>query len=106
MHTDVNIPRIFSRKYRLNETRTLRSGGKLEIEECFYPKRRRIIGAWTITEPNGEVDEKHYSVRVYEKDEFIQMCLAVGFRKCEAYGSWNGDPYSEDSEEIMFIAIK
>jgi 2-polyprenyl-3-methyl-5-hydroxy-6-metoxy-1,4-benzoquinol methylase len=105
MHTDVNIPRIISGKYKLNETRSLSSDNTLRIDETFNQNTKRLEGSWTIVRPHGD-RTKEYSVRVYEKDEFIQMCLSAGFRGCEAYGSWKSDPYSEDSEEIMFVATK
>jgi len=106
MHTDVNIPRIIAGKYKEDEIRNLSSGNNLRIIDHFNPTTKRIEGVWIITKLGGREIRKNYSVRVYEKDEFIQMCLEVGFKKCEAYGSWEGDSYSEDGEEIMFVATK
>ncbi len=106
MHTDVNIQRTITGKYKEHELRNLLSGDKLRITDHFNFSTKRIGGKWTITESDKQTVQKNYSVRVYEKDEFVKMCLEVGFRKCEAYSSWKGEPYSEDSEEIMFVAIK
>ena len=106
MHTDVNIPRIKAGKYKLEEERRLISGGRLKIIDKYNPKTKRIEGVWIITKSNGRVEEKHYSVRVYEKDEFIRLCKRIGFKNCVAYSSWDKKPYSKLGEEIMFVAEK
>lgn len=105
MHTDVNIPRIHSGQYKLHESRRLRNGGELVITEHYNKKNKRIDGSWEINH-EGKSTTKNYSVRVYEKDEFIRMCLNVGFSNCEAFSGWNGESYSEDSEEVIFVATK
>ena len=103
MHTDVNIQRIRSGKYRTEERRPLTSGGILTIEERFNPHTRRIEGSWTIE--GAKAARKEYSVRVYEAAEFRAMCLEVGFETCEVFGGWNAEPYdAEDCEEVIFVA--
>lgn len=89
-----------------NEIRQLKTGGKLFISDIYDSKTKRINGKWIITEPDGRKIEKNYSVRVYEKDEFISLCLLVGFKNCKAFGDWSGKKYDEKSEEIIFIAEK
>ncbi len=106
MHTDVSIPRIMAGKYKEDEIRTMASGDTLRIVDKFNPITKRIEGAWIINELNGESVRRDYSVRVYEKNEFIDMCLQVGFVSCVAYGDWSGKEYSEDDEEVMFVATK
>jgi SAM-dependent methyltransferase len=105
MHTDVNIPRVRSGKYKSHEVRTLDGGGRLTIDERFIETTRRIEGTWTISE-GASTRSKHYSVRVYEASEFIEMCREAGFAYCTAWGGWNGEAYSENSEEIVFVAGK
>ena len=68
MHTDVNLDRIRSGTYRLNEVRHLAGGGVLRIDERFDSASRRIVGSWSIE--NGTREESRtYSVRVYEVEE-------------------------------------
>jgi hypothetical protein len=105
MHTDVNIPRIRNGKYKSHEVRTLDGGGHLTINEHFNEITRRIEGTWTISE-GADTRSKHYSVRVYEAFEFVEMCLEAGFKHCTAWGGWNGELYSDASEEIVFVARK
>jgi SAM-dependent methyltransferase len=103
MHTDVNIPRIITGKYKTDELRHLKSGAILKIQDRYNSKTKRIDGAWTI-ENNSKVIEKKYSVRVYEEMEFRNMCIEAGFSSCIAYSGWDGREYNSDSEEIFFIA--
>jgi len=106
MHTDVNLPRVRAGTYKEDETRDLESGATLRVIDHYDPETRRINGAWVITGRDGFSTRKDYSVRVFEKDEFIGMCREVGFRECVAYSTWAGDPWSKDAEELMFVATK
>jgi SAM-dependent methyltransferase len=105
MHTDVNIPRIISGKYKLNEIRNLKPGGKLKIEESYDAITKRINGAW-ILHKNGGEERKDYSVRVYTKDEFVKLCKSAGFKSCEVYSDWTGKPYDVRSEDMIIVATK
>lgn len=105
-HTDVNVPRVLKDKYKLNETRNLKSGNGLIIKEAFDPKTKRINGSWTITTKNRKETTKEYSVRVYTKNEFIEMAKKAGFTVFEAYGNWDKEPYSEESEDMIIITKK
>lgn len=105
MHTDVNIPRILSKKYKETEERTLTNGKKLVIHDSYDSVTRRINGTWIIKDESTEV-RKDYSVRVYTRDEFENMCRSVGFSSVTAYSDWNGNPYSEESEDMIIVAEK
>lgn len=106
MHTDVNIPRIINGKYKFNEIRTLKSGGKLKITERYNAATKRINGSWVLQNKNGNEGKKDYSVRVYTKDEFIKLCKRVGFKSCEVYADWSGKTYNEKSEDMIVVATK
>lgn len=105
MHTDVNLPRVRNGVYKTHEVRNLVGGGRLWIDERFDETTRRIEGRWMI-ERGPTKSSKSYSVRVYEVPEFVQMCLDVGFASCSAMGDWNGNPYSHDAEDVIFVARK
>jgi len=106
MHTDVNIPRIINGKYKENEIRNLVDGKKLHIIDKYNHKNKRIEGTWIIKQPNNKDIRRDYSVRVYTKDEFVSMCKEVGFSKINVYSDWEYSNYSEDSEDMMVVAIK
>ncbi len=105
-HTDVNIPRIMSGKYREDETRHLASGKSLRIIDKYNPSDKRIHGTWIIKDKEGNEEKKNYSVRVYTKDEFIDLCKQTGFTEFKVYSDWSGVPYSEDSEDMIIVAKK
>jgi ubiquinone/menaquinone biosynthesis C-methylase UbiE len=107
MHTDVNIPRINSGKYLLTEYRELPNCKTLLIEEKYNRLTKRMEGIWRIHDRmNNSVTSKNYSVRVYTTDEFTKLCEKVGFKEVKVYSNWNGDTYSPDSEEVIFISTK
>lgn len=107
MHTDVNIPRILSGKYKFMEQRRLRSGKVLEVVDSFDPDQKRINGKWTLVHEDGSNQElTPYSVRVFSWAEFAEWCSGVGFKKITGYGDWQGSPLTEDSEDMIVIAEK
>lgn len=105
-HTDVNVPRILAGKYKEDETRSLASGNTLRIIDKYNPEDKRIHGTWIIKGEDGKEERKDYSVRVYTKQEFIDLCKQVGFTDFEVYSDWNKTPYSEDSEDMIIVAKK
>ena len=105
-HTDVNVPRILAGKYKEDETRNLVSGNTLRIIDKYNPQDKRIHGTWILKGKGGKEERKNYSVRVYIKEEFINLCKQVGFSGFETYSDWNGTSYSEDSEDMIIITKK
>lgn len=106
MHTDVNIPRVISGKYKFDEKRKLKSGNQLRVIDNYNAKTKRIDGRWIITHENGEVEDIDYSVRVYTKEEFSELCYQAGFTKVTVYADWDGNEYSDDAEDMIIIAEK
>ena len=105
MHTDVNVPRILSDKYKTHEERKLKSGKVLRVIDSYDQKTKRINGAWIIKN-NGNDEKKNYSVRVYTKEEFESLCFKVGFSSVVTYSDWKGNKYSEDAEDMIVVATK
>lgn len=105
-HTDVNIPRIISGKYKEDETRNLTNGKTLRIIDIYNSEDKKIHGTWIIKDKDGKEEKKDYIVRVYTKEEFIDLCKQIGFKSFEIYSDWNKTPYSEDSEDMIIIAQK
>lgn len=106
MHTDVNIPRILSGKYKHDEIRKLKSGNTLRIIDDYNAVSKRIDGAWILIDKKGHEDRKDYSVRVYTKDEFVALCKRAGFTSCEVFSDWSGKPYDIESEDMIVVATK
>jgi len=108
LHTDVNMNRIETGTYKLQEIRTLEDGGKLFINETYNKNTKRIDGAWSILDNAGHGSAHEYSMRVYSKEEFEMLFRCVGFSKIEIYGSFNNEnrEYTDNSEEIIFVCTK
>jgi len=106
MHTDVNIPRVLNGKYREDETRNLQTGNNLRIIDNYDRNTKRIDGAWVIKGADGKEIIRDYSVRVYTREEFTDMCLKAGFSKVEVYGDWDRRNYGDDEEDMMVVATK
>jgi cyclopropane fatty-acyl-phospholipid synthase-like methyltransferase len=105
-HTDVNIPRIISGKYREDEVRNLTSGKTLRIIDKYNTKDKKIYGTWIIKNEKGEEVKRDYIVRVYTKEEFIDLCKQIGFISFDIYSDWDKTPYFEDSEDMIIVATK
>jgi len=107
MHSDVCPEMILKAKhYRTNETRHLRDGGLLIIEEHFNPETRRMSGCWTIRENGNETRLTPYSVRLYSMHELRTMARHVGFRDVEFFGDFEGRPFEPEMPELIMIATK
>lgn len=105
MHTDVNVPRILSGKYKEDEQRNLIIGKTLRIIDSYDSQTKRINGAWII-QNDGKEERKDYSVRVYTKEEFEGICKRIGFSSVVTYSGWEGGEYSQDSEDMIVVATK
>jgi len=106
MHTDVNMARVRNGTYKFTEVRPLQNGETLAIMERFNPRTKRIEGIWEIGDGKHRCETKQYSVRVYENEEFVDLCKAVGFRNVRIYSDWSGSPYNEEAEMVIFVAEK
>jgi len=105
MHTDVNVPRILAGKYKENEERSLVAGKTLRIIDSYSPETKRVNGIWIIKDGDRE-KKKNYSIRVYTREEFEEMCKKIGFSSVATYSDWDGAGYSEDAEVMIMVAMK
>ncbi len=102
LHTDVSPEMIEAGTYRLKpEKRPLPDGSLLRINEAYDPLTSRLSGTWTI---DGET--RPYDVRIYSAREFEEMALSCGFREAKVYGSFNGEPFTPESGEMIVVARK
>ena len=107
LHTDVNLARIHSGRYNQPWQRRLVDGSLLRIFERFDPESRRMVGEWVI-QNDGSIERRSYSMRIYSRDEFSEMCRKAGLEIEKVFGSFDPDreEYTDASEELIFIARK
>ncbi len=57
-----------------------------------------------IVEPTGERTERSYVFRFYSVKEWAEMLREAGFAKVEAFGGWDGSPFSPDAWRLILRA--
>jgi ubiquinone/menaquinone biosynthesis C-methylase UbiE len=67
---------------------------------------RRVEKTTTVTDSDGSVRRFHESVRMYSRQEMIEMLRAAGFADVACYGSLDGDACSAESRRLILIAKK
>ena len=83
MHTDVIVSRLLDCSYKYDKDLTLSSGNKLHQNDTYDPITKLMNGILRIIQPDGTSREMDYSVRLYTKEGFVDLCFKAGFRKVE-----------------------
>lgn len=104
LHSDVSPEILAGKYYQTHETRTLRDGRRLRIDEII--EDGRLNGCWTIINGDKELRLTPYSVQIYSADEFRKLFRDVGFRAVDIYGSFKGDKFCDESKEIICLGRK
>jgi|SRR3989338_5217491 len=104
LHSDVSPEILAGRHYKTQETRTLRDGRQLRIDE--WVENERLNGIWTIVDGKDEKQLTPYSVQIYSADEFRELFKIVGFSDVKIYGSFEGEKFGADSREIIGVGRK
>ena len=105
IHTDVSKEILSSGNYSFHDTRHLKKGGLLKIDEEYDPFSQRMHGRWVIVEEDGrEKGLAPYDVRIYSKKELEEMMLGCGLSGFMAYGSFDGKLFGEGDSEMILVA--
>ena len=78
----------------------------VENVRCLTDGCRRVEKTTTVTRADGKVHQFHESVRMYSRQEMVEMLRAVGFAEVVCYGSLDGGTCSESSPRLILIAEK
>jgi ubiquinone/menaquinone biosynthesis C-methylase UbiE len=78
----------------------------VENVRCLTDACRRVEKTTTVTDSDGNVRQFHESVRMYSRQEMIEMMRAAGFADVACYGSLDGDACSAESRRLILIAEK
>lgn len=82
------------------------AGRHVENVRCLTDGCRRVEKTTTVTDSDGNVRQLHESVRMYSRQEMIEMLRAAGFADVACYGSLDGDACSAASRRLILIAEK
>jgi SAM-dependent methyltransferase len=78
----------------------------IENVRCLTEGCRRVEKTTTVTTADGRVREFHESVRMYSRQEMIEMLRAAGFVHPRCYGSLDKDECSVESKRLILVAEK
>ncbi len=78
----------------------------LHITEEYDRSKGRINGIWEIEELDGTRNSNSYSVRIYSKGEYADLCRKAGFKDVSFYGGWNKEPFTGKEQEMIVHAKK
>lgn len=78
----------------------------IENVRCLTEGCRRVEKTTTVTASDGSVRQFHESVRMYSRQEMVEMLRAAGFVHPTCYGSLDKDGCSVDSKRLILIAEK
>jgi SAM-dependent methyltransferase len=67
---------------------------------------RRVEKTTTVTRADGAMRQFHESVRMYSRQEMVEMLRGAGFSDVVCYGSLEGDSCSDHSPRLILVAEK
>jgi ubiquinone/menaquinone biosynthesis C-methylase UbiE len=73
---------------------------------CLTEGCQRVEKSTTVVTDAGETREFHESVRLYSRDEMVDMLTQSGFVDIRTYGSLEGQPYELQSPRLVVVAQK
>jgi ubiquinone/menaquinone biosynthesis C-methylase UbiE len=81
-------------------------GMHVDNVRCLTDGCQRVAKTTTITMPSGETRVYQESVRMYSRDEMVDMVQMAGLVNVRAYGSLNGEPFGPESRRLILVAEK
>jgi SAM-dependent methyltransferase len=81
-------------------------GRRIEVERWFEATTQRMNKRIEIQSPAGEPRVFHESVRLYRPEEVEIGLRWAGLEVDQTYGSFEGDPYHDDSPRLIFVGRK
>ena len=80
--------------------------GKYRLQECLFNEESSQLSIkWILL--NGSVSSTfNYDVRLYSKQDFLDLLTKVGFDDIQFYGSIKGTPYDDKAHSLIVTAQK
>lgn len=100
----INRPRVLASL--VPEDERLQNGRRIHNVRRITADGLRVEKTTTVTEADGQVRIFDESVRLYSRDELAAMLETAGFQGLGVYGSLRGEPYSDDSPRMVWVARK
>lgn len=104
IHSDVNPDRAYAGDFIDRQTRHLRHGGILRIDEHFDPETGVLSGTWSIR-TDGQVTDRNYSLLVYTHDQLLRLLQNAGFREATHRAPFSDDnDAGSNAQEVVYVA--
>ena len=80
--------------------------GKYRLQECLFKEdSSQLTIRWVLL--NGSENSTYsYDVRLYTKQEFVNLLTDAGFYDIQVFGSIKGTPYDENAHSLVAAAQK
>lgn len=72
-----------------------------ELLDGFSAVRTR----WTMIDADDRRHEHSYTLRIYAASELRSLLLEAGFARVSCHGDLSGDPYDQDAERLVAVAV-
>ena len=77
----------------------------LLTEEWSYDSQTHRLHNETLFDLDSRSEMRRYDVRLYAREELVEMLRAAGFDTIKTYGGFDREPYDEeDSSRMIFVA--
>lgn len=86
--------------------RQQRAGYDVDIERWFDARTERINKRIRVLAPDRKAQTFLESVRAYSREEVERALADVGLTVDRLFGSFNGEPYRNDSERLILVGHK
>ena len=84
----------------------LLSERSITVDGTFDLETNILHKVFNIKSPNGHIESREISQRMYTPRDLEVMLTQAGFIIDELYGDWDGNPISSSSEKIIVIVHK
>lgn len=100
---DLPNPRQVREKVR-TEPRTIKTVEDIEVREHrYYVSEHSRVNKEIAIISNGNEYNYWESVRLFSREEIIDITKSTGFELHELWGNYSGSPYSVDSQRMIYI---
>ena len=81
--------------------------GSIKIERPYLSDDLQIFNnEWILIQQDDQVFRREYQHFIYTATELKLMCQNAGFKNIEVFGSFQGEIYELDSEQLVVVAEK
>lgn len=94
------------KNFRPRDWQNLESG-TWHLEESFLQKgKKRLVNRWIRIKPGGEIAERNFFLRLYDKKDLSSALEKTGFKPLKFWGGFRGSKLSARTKRLIVLAKK